>query len=169
MTPERAAYHYLMLSVGQREEFDRDFDEALEREDPLSDLTVQLCAAPPSDINACRSVLMNYYADHAVDGDMVYDLVWQDLRRRWQSGMPDAELANLAWAIQAEAQDCWEADWEELRELSYALEYWMESTITEERFRWCLQEYFTTKICPDPLPPVPVRKSLLQRLNDALK
>ncbi len=47
MTPERAAYHYLMLSVGLREAFDADFDAAVENEEPLSELTVRLCAAPP--------------------------------------------------------------------------------------------------------------------------
>ena len=82
MTPERAAYHYLMLCVGLREAFDADFDAAVENEEPLSDLTLRLCAAPPSDHDACISVLMNYYADFTLDGRAVLQLVLSDLAER---------------------------------------------------------------------------------------
>ena len=42
MTAEQAVYHKLFLLNGLTECFDRDLDERLERENPLSDLTLAL-------------------------------------------------------------------------------------------------------------------------------
>ena len=49
MTPERAAYHRLMLLSGLREEFDRELDLALETEDPITDpvLDLAFCMSDP--------------------------------------------------------------------------------------------------------------------------
>lgn len=42
MTAEQAVYHKLFLLNGLTERFDRELDERLERENPLSDLTLAL-------------------------------------------------------------------------------------------------------------------------------
>ena len=43
MTPETAEYYRAMLLVGIRDKFDAAFDDALETEDPLTDLVLSLC------------------------------------------------------------------------------------------------------------------------------
>ena len=43
MTPEMVEYHRAMLLVGLGDRFYRAFDEALEQENPLSELILSLC------------------------------------------------------------------------------------------------------------------------------
>ncbi len=147
MTPERAAYHYLMLRMGLRDAFDADFDAAVENEEPLSDLTVKLCTAPPSDSDACQSVLMNYYADFPLDGSEVFRLVLDDVARRWHS-LPPKELADLCWKL-AEEGDLPFLDFEEFRQPYYCWDYANQNQITWERFRECMELFFSTGHCPD--------------------
>ena len=59
MTPERAAYHRLMLLAGLQEEFEKDLDFALETEDPITAPILDL-AFCMSDLNQTVSVLYNY-------------------------------------------------------------------------------------------------------------
>ena len=59
MTPERAAYHALMLSVGFRDAYEQEFDEALEVEDPISDLILALTSVT-TDINATIAKLRHF-------------------------------------------------------------------------------------------------------------
>lgn len=151
MTPERAAYHYLMLTQGLREEFDRDFDEALEKEAPLSDLTLKLCAAPPSDTDACWPILLNYYSEFPVDGDAVFGLVLADVARRWRSGsLTPRELADLCRCLAEEADTRWRLDLEEFRSPYYCWDSADRGEITWERFRECMEEFFQTGSCPRP-------------------
>ena len=153
MTPERAAYHALMLTVGLREEFDRDFDEALEKEDPLSDLTVKLCAAPPSDADACRSILMNYYCDFTLDGNAVFDLTLEDVRRRWYGGkLTDQELVDLGRALWEEADTLFDGPWKEFGCLWHNWDYFQQGLIPREDFLDDMDIFFRDKECPIPHP-----------------
>jgi hypothetical protein len=95
MTPERAAYHALMLSQGFWDEFDRDFSDDLDRESPLSPLTLELTDVS-SDVNGAIAVLLRFCMDHSPDMEIVYDLVWDDLCRRYRSGsLTDQTLCSL--------------------------------------------------------------------------
>ena len=62
MTPERAAYHRLMLLAGLQEEFEKELDFALETEDPITAPILDL-AFCMSDLNQTASVLYNYTLD----------------------------------------------------------------------------------------------------------
>ena len=150
MTPERTTYHYLMLCVGLREAYDADFDAAVENEEPLSDLTLRLCAAPPSDHDACISVLMNYCADFRLDGGVVFDLVLADVAERWHSGsLSPRELADLCWNLAEEAEQPF-LDFEEFRGPYHCWDYADQSQITWGRFRECVEIFFQTGHCPFP-------------------
>lgn len=168
MTPERAAYHLLMLQVGLREAFDQEFDEALENEDPLSKLILDL-TSHASDINGCISVLQNFCCDHPPDIDAVYDLVWQDLCTRFLSGsLTDAELANLAWTLAEDAEDWWAADWRDFRSLWYYYDEFYDGIILGERYLQCRELFLTQRACsPEPIsaPPLP-EQTLLQRIRE---
>lgn len=128
MTPERAAYHATMLShalmlpQGLWDEFDRDFSEDLDREDPLSQLTLELTDVS-SDVNGAIAALLRFCMDHRPDLSVVYDLVWSDLCRRYHSGsLTDHALCCLCRELSEFAEEQWETDWEDFRTLSYYFE-----------------------------------------------
>ena len=73
MTPERAAYHRLMLLAGLQEEFARELDFALETEDPITAPILDL-AFCMSDLNQTISVLYNYTLDYSVDEQQVHQV-----------------------------------------------------------------------------------------------
>ena len=74
MTPESAEYHRLMLMVGLRDRFDQEFDQALEQENPLSDLILNLSSCV-SDFDEASSILHSYAVDNKFDEQKVFDLV----------------------------------------------------------------------------------------------
>ena len=80
MTAERAAYHRLMLLAGLQEEFETELTIALETEDPISDLILDL-AFCMSDLNGAVSILYSYTIDHAVDEQQVYDMILHKFRQ----------------------------------------------------------------------------------------
>ena len=82
MTPERAAYHRLMLLAGLQEEFARELDFALETEDPITSPILDL-AFCMSDLSQTVSVLYNYTLDYSVDEQQVYDMIMAELRRQY--------------------------------------------------------------------------------------
>lgn len=84
MTPERAAYHRLMLLGGLREEFERELDLALEAEDPITSPILDL-AFCMSDLDKTVSVLHHYTLDHCVDEQQVYDMIVTELRSQYAS------------------------------------------------------------------------------------
>ena len=127
MTPERAAYHVLMLSQGFWEEFDRDFSDALDQENPLSPLTLELTDVA-SDVNGAIAVLLRYCWEHTPDLEIVYDLAWSDLCRRYRGGsLTDEALCNLCWRLAEFAEEQWEADWDDFRTFSYCYEEYMDA------------------------------------------
>ncbi len=89
MTPERAAYHRLMLINGLQEEYETELDHALATEEPLSDLVLEL-AFCMSDIKATVSMLGHYMERHVVDEKKVYDMVVEELRQLYTAGKLDA-------------------------------------------------------------------------------
>lgn len=90
MTPERAAYHRLMLLAGAGEEYERELDLALETEDPITSpiLDLALCI---SDLNKTISVLNHYILGCPVDEQQVHDMIMAELRRRYVSREMNAE------------------------------------------------------------------------------
>ena len=169
MTPERAAYHYLMLTVGLREEFDRDFDEALEKEDPLSPLTLELTDVA-SDINGTIGVLLRYCREHTPDLSVVYDLVWADLCRRYRSGsLRDQDLCSLCWNLASFAEEEWKADWEEFRTFCYYYEEWGDQTIPDPLYLQCRELFLAQHHdLRNALLQTPEKKTLFQRIREVL-
>lgn len=89
MTPERAAFHRLMLICGLQEKYEQELDHALETEEPLSDLVLELTSCL-SDIKETISVLGHYMERHGVDEQKVYDMVVEELRQLYIAGKLDA-------------------------------------------------------------------------------
>ena len=100
MTPERAAYHRLMLLAGLQEEFEKALDSALETEDPITSPILDL-AFCMSDLNQTVSVLYNYTQDYSVDEQQVYDMIMTELRRQYVGKQMNAgEVCEVLSKIQ---------------------------------------------------------------------
>lgn len=111
MTPERAAYHLVLLREGLEENYDRELDAALEEEDPLSPLTLEL-ACCMSDLNGTISVLRNFLLSRAADEGKVFDLVMDDLKERYrEKTMTPEQFARVVLDILIRCDNSCDAPW----------------------------------------------------------
>ena len=88
MTAEQAYCHKLMLEVGLTDSFDRELDELLEKENPLSDLVLALSACG-GDRNEQLHILNEFirlFPREQIDSDAVFSLVADDLWARYANG-----------------------------------------------------------------------------------
>ena len=116
MTPERACYHKLMLEVGLTESFDRELDEFLEQEDPLSELTLALSTCG-GNRNEQIHILDNFICSvprEQIDSDAVFSLVIEDFRARYEKSPDDLkeiadQMGSVAWYSGWWTDDPWNA------------------------------------------------------------
>ena len=97
MTYEQAVFFKILLSLGYREELNAFINTALEAEEPLSDIILELSFAE-NDLNRQISLLNEYIisASTAVDYDgAVFSLLLDFLRKRRLSGMSVEETSVL--------------------------------------------------------------------------
>lgn len=142
MTPEIVEYHRAMLLVGLGDPFYRAFDEALEQEDPLSDLTLSLCTCI-SDEGAVLHILREYTLDHPFDEQAVCDLILDDLRHRYQAGeMTRAQVVDTLYRIVKALDKFWAEPWHSLTDMSYDLELYEDGLISEAVFDQCFDSWF---------------------------
>lgn len=109
MAVEQAAYHKLFLLNGLTECFDRDLDERLERENPLSDLTLALstCGGKREEqIHILNECILNT-APEQIDKDAVFSLTADELRKRYEQN-PETDLEAFTMLMHDIARD---SDW----------------------------------------------------------
>ena len=142
VTPEIVEYHRAMLLAGMGDRFYRAFDEALEQEDPLSDLMLSLCTCI-SDKREVIHVLREYTLDHPFDEQTVCDLILDDIRSRYLAGeLSRAEAVNHLYNIVWKLEKFYDDPWNDLTTLSYDLELWDDGFIKEEVFNQCFDSWF---------------------------
>lgn len=140
MTPEQAAYHRLMLLAGLPEAFEQELDQALEQEDPLTPLTLEL-ACCMSDLNRTLSVLHNHLLDHPANEHQVYELVLAGFRRQYTEGKLD-ELRVCQCLTQIQSSCDAIEPWIDLYPCLYDYELLEEGMICDEVFRRCFRSVF---------------------------
>jgi len=109
MTVEEALYHKLFLQNGLTERFDRELDECLERENPLSDLTLALstCGGKRGEqVHILNEYILNT-APEETDKDAVFSFVADELRERYEQN-PDMDLEAFTMLMHDIARD---SDW----------------------------------------------------------
>ena len=140
MTPERAAYHRLMLLAGVQEEFDQELDHALETEDPITAPILDL-AFCMSDLNQAISVLYNYTLDYSVDEQQVYDMIMTELRRQYVGKQMNAgEVCEVLSKIQHICD--FGEPWLDLYTYLYEYELLDEGMISQEVFEVGFESVF---------------------------
>ena len=140
MTPERAAYHRLMLLAGKTEEFERELDFALETEDPITAPVLDL-AFCMSDLNQTISVLYNYTLDYSVDEQQVYEMIMTELRRQYVGKQMNAgEVCEVLSKIQRICD--FDEPWLNLYTYLYEYELLDEGMISREVFETGFESVF---------------------------
>lgn len=140
MTPERAAYHRLMLLAGLQEEFERELDFALETEDPITAPILDL-AFCVSDLNQTISILYNYTLDYSVDEQQVYDMIMAELRRQYDGKQMNAgEVCEVLSKIQRICD--FDEPWIDLYTYLYEYELLDEGMISQEVFETGFESVF---------------------------
>lgn len=109
MTAEQAVYHKLFLLNGLTECFDRDLDERLERENPLSDLTLALstCGGKREEQVHILNEYIRNIAPEEIDKDAVFSFAADELRERYEQN-PDPDLEAFTMLMHDIARD---SDW----------------------------------------------------------
>lgn len=109
MSVERAVYYRLFLVQGLTERFDRELDERLERENPLSDLTLALstCGGKREEQVHILNEYIRNTAPEQIDKDAVFSFVADELRERYEQN-PDTDLEAFTMLIHDIARD---SDW----------------------------------------------------------
>lgn len=142
MTPETAMYHRAMLLVGIHDRFDRDFDEALEKEEPLSNLILALGTCV-SDRAQVISILHNYTLAHPADETQVCRMIREDIFDRYRSGeLTRAEAVSTLYEIVLRMDKFWQEPWHSLTDLSYDQELWADGIVSDDVFNQCFDAWF---------------------------
>ena len=119
MTVEMAAFYRRMLSVGLSDTYQRDIGLALEKEDPLSELLLDL-AFCLSDTSKTISNLDDHIGDRALDEYRIYPMILAEMRELYSNGHLKLEqIAEALFGILEGAGLWYEGPWEELMYLSY--------------------------------------------------
>ena len=140
MTPERAAYHRLMLLAGLQEDFEKELDFALDTEDPITAPILDL-AFCMSDLNQTVSVLYNYTLDYSVDEQQVYDMIMTELRRQYVGKQMNAgEVCEVLSKIQHICD--FGEPWLDLYTYLYEYELLDEGMISQEVFEVGFESVF---------------------------
>ena len=142
MTPEQAEYHRAMLLIGLDDRFEKCFDEALEVEDPLSEVVLALSTCISSR-EQVLSVLREYTLSDPFDEKTVRDLVLEDIRSRYQSGEMDrVEMVTALYDVVVSLDKSLDDSWNILTEPTYYLELYEEDLICEDVFDQCFDAWF---------------------------
>lgn len=144
MTPERAAYHQIMLCEGFREEYDQELNEVLDNADPIPqpELDLALCI---SDRNETLSILNNYVADHPVDGKRVYDMVLSKMRQLYEDKVMSArQLAELMYSIADSWDVIFDGPWNEMRHPAYDADLANNDVIPQDAFLSIFDSFLKT-------------------------
>ena len=107
-TDDGLYYHMLMLEGGQHEKFDAALENALETENPLSDLVLAL-ATSGGDMNRQLSYIKEHLSQtdiSAIDSNRVFDHVIADLRELYEA--KEMPINRLTWLMYSVA---WNSGW----------------------------------------------------------
>lgn len=119
MTTEMAAFYRRMLSVGVSDTYQCNIGIALENEEPLSELLLEL-AFCLSDTNQTISILDNYIGDSTLNEYSIYPMILAEMRALYERGRLSLEQTAVAlFGILEGAELQFEGPWTELTYLSY--------------------------------------------------
>ena len=114
MTVEEAVYYKYLLLCGYAGELEEYVDRALEEEDPLSNIILELSTCGSSH-NRILEVLNSFILSvpkEQIDQSRIFSLVLDFLRRLYHDeSMPMDKLTELMYRISVQTEDAWEEPW----------------------------------------------------------
>ena len=146
MNVEMAAFYRRMLSVGLSDTYERNIGLALEKEDPLSNLLLDL-AFCLSDTNKTISILDNYIGDCALDENKIYPMILEEMQALYTNNQFTLEqIAELLFKILRGAELSFNGPWEKLTYLSYEYDEVTDGCLYMDDFLDSFAEYFLNEI-----------------------
>ena len=131
MTLERAVFFRRLLSVGQTDTYVKSIEQALEQEESLSDLLLEL-AFCLSDIDKTISLLDHYISEREADEFVLYKMLLSEFRLLYSSGVLSLQKTaeSLLYIHESNYLHCSKA-WRDITHLSYVYDevkdgYWDE-------------------------------------------
>ncbi len=145
MTVEMAAFYRRMLSVGLSNTYQRDIGLALEKEDPLSELLLDL-AFCLSDVNKTISILDNYIGGCALDEYRIYPMIVAEMQALYNNNRLNLEqIAEALFGILEDAGLCYEGPWEKVMYLSYEYDEVKDGCLYMDDFLDSFTEYLSNE------------------------
>lgn len=141
ITAERAVYYKLFLQNGLTERFDQELDERLERENPLSDLTLALstCGGKREEQIHILNEYIRNTAPEQIDKDAVFFFVADELRERYEQN-PDTDLKAFTMLMHDIARD---SDW------GRDFEPWATMYLMNDFYDEAYKDHIISKACFD--------------------
>lgn len=122
MTVEMAAFYRRMLSVGLSDTYEHDIGLALENEDPLPELLLDL-AFCLSDTSKTISILDDYIYGRTLNEYQIYPMVLAEMRELYVSGSLKLEqIVEILFQILEGAGLWYAGPWEKLTYLYFEYE-----------------------------------------------
>ena len=147
MTPERAAFHVLLLESGETECFDQELNETLERETSLSGLILELslCGSREAALHVLRDFLLDHPADMAVVDRMLREEFFSRLER---GDITRNECLEALWRIAKPVGYDFDL-YQDIFILNEYREQVADGYISEATYQQCLDAFFHSETIPD--------------------
>lgn len=167
MTYEYAEYLKLLLLCGYKDELQSYVDDALVKQDPLSEVVLALAAAGDSD-KKLLSALNEYLQtnDEELDYDKtVFDFVMAFLKRKYtEDSMSMEEITDLMMRIAVHTDRYYDQPWNTMYLMG---DYFYESEIGyigKEQYSHMFDEFINDKVCLRLSEPIQSKESIFKRL-----
>lgn len=168
MTYEYAVYFKLLLLCGYTDELEQYLDTALEEQDPLSDIVLEL-SFTGSD-NGKKLLVLNEYILQVQDCDIDYDksvfnLVMAFLKRKYiEDNMPMKSIVDLMYTIAEYTERYFYEPWNTMYLMDDLFSEAEAGYIDKDDFKRKFDAFINDNICFCDYPPVLPKESLFKRL-----
>ena len=146
MTYEEAFFYRLTIIAGIKDAYEQWLEEHLEIEEALNDITLELYLCG-SDKNIIANCLYSYYVDKEVNTDLVFELVWNYLKKLYiQNEISQAICIEYMTAIGLAYENWHEEPWISLVYMGDFYDEAQAGIITKDSFDRIFNDFIFSKI-----------------------
>lgn len=168
MTYEYAVFFKLLLLCGYKDDMEQYLDTALEEQDPLSDIVLELSLAGSDDKK--KLALLNEYLLQVKDSDIDYDqsvfkLVMSFLKRRYvEDAMSMKGITDLMYQIALHTERYFYEPWNTMYMMGDLFSEAEAGYIDKDDYRHKFDAFINDNICFCDYPPERPKESLFKSL-----
>lgn len=168
MTYDYAVFFKLLLLCGYKDELEQYIDTALEEQDPISDIVLELSCAGFDDKK--KLSILNEYLLQAKDSDIDYDqsvfkLVMSFLKRKYiEDAMSMKDITDLMYQIALHTERYLNEPWNTIYSMGVLFDEAEEGYIDKDDYKRKFDTFINDNICFCDYPTEPPKESLFKRL-----